>query len=146
MTAEADPNPMLPVLADVADKLYARTVTRGGVYVGTFNAETNPTKEKVERYIASATNEVLGRTGRDIDPEEVKLVGKVRETIAIYAAMLVELSHYPDQIRNGRSSYPELKELFEANMLVLTDATGLGASGSPLYAFPPTSIGDGVMP
>lgn len=147
------PSYVLPTSRDVADKLYARTVTRGNVYVGDFTDETTPDATQVQRYIAQAHDEVYGRIGTVDNP---RLARKARETITLYAAMTVETSHYPDQIRAGRSPYPEYKTMFDANMKVLEAAAGPiiddpvpGAPAAPsntFFSFPPTSIGDGVMP
>jgi hypothetical protein len=146
------PSYILPTTREVADKLYLRTVTRGNVYLGIFDETTSPKDSQVQRYISQAFDEVYGRIGVVDNP---LLARKARETITLYAAMTVEQSHYPEQIRSGRSAYPEFKKLFDDNMEVLTAAagpvvdtpTGGGpTSGSPNYGFPETSIGDGVMP
>lgn len=82
------------------------------------------------------------------------------EMISIYAAMMVELSFFSEQINTNRSPYRELKDLFAEGMAALIE--GLGGEGNsavddiglddaptandPSYEFPPTSIGDGIMP
>ena len=137
----------------VANLLTTRTRTVGGEVIGDFSAATTPTKAQVESRIAEAYNFVIGRFGDIDDPF---LSAKATHLIAIYSAMMVELSYYPEQINNDRSPYRELKKLFDDGMDELYETlfpeaddggpTGPGFAMTPDYGFPATSIGDGIMP
>lgn len=146
------PNYDLPTVRDVGMRLHMRTITAQQQYLGTFTDDTLPTGEQVEAYLRAAHNEVYGRVGAQTDPVKIR---KANETIIIYASMLIELSHFADQIRQGRSPYEELKKLFDANISSLLGLTEDGGPTTPpdetgykqpSYGFPGTSIGDGVMP
>ncbi len=157
-----------PTTKDVADLLHQRTVTSGNIYLGDFSDElgTVPGAERAESLIVKAHDHVFGKLG---DPEDWPVPANdlaehskdATRMIELYAAMLIELSHYPDQIRLGNSPYEELKKLFDEGMagliealkgegLALTDEEGAttdtGGTSMGSYDFPPTSIGDGIMP
>lgn len=149
---------MLPEVIDVADLLQSRTrSTVGGALLHTFTDKTEPTDERVYRHIDKAYDRVRARTGPITDPD---LIEEARQLVTLYAAMMVELTHYSEQINTDKSPYKELKKLYDEGMAALVEslgAEGLSAvddapvatdtySGSPYYDFPPTSIGDGIMP
>lgn len=142
---------MVPNVGDIGDRLHIRTLDRGGNELGTFTADTRPNDIRVDRLIAKAYSHVTSKTGTDV-PDAY--IGDVRNMVEIYTAMLIELSHYSDQIRQGQSPYTELKKLFDEGMAALIESLGgEGASATdqpgvntPNYGFPETSIGDGVMP
>jgi hypothetical protein len=76
---------------------------------------------------------------------------------ALYTAMLVELSYFPNQIGSDRSPYEKYKELYDEGMEALTEAIaencdsggdGLSVGGDgpmPSSSFPcPSGIGSEV--
>src|SRR4051812_3475139 len=86
-----------PVVADVGAILRARTKARlsetfaAGNEIGTFNDETRPTGDQVERLIDQAVDDVTDTVGTDICTQELQTsAGRVA---AIGAALLVELSY-----------------------------------------------------
>lgn len=142
-----------PEIQDVADLLMARTRTRGGALAREFNENTDPTGVDVAGLIAKATNDVAGVLGDSV-PEA--FADKAKNLATIRAAMYLELGWYPEQITTNRSPYREFKDLYEKGLLKLeeeieqaagTDGVEAGiTAGMPSYAFPPSSIGDGIMP
>lgn len=145
-----------PGVAAVAGFIRARTRTRGGDVAGTFNpaaedgtaTQTIPNAEQVEVEIANAIGKVSGKIGPDIDekywPDAARLV-------ALYTAMLTELTYWPEQVNTGRSTYPQLKELWDDEWEEFLDILGIGEepggaavgdAGMPSYGgFPTTAIG-----
>lgn len=116
-----------PVVADVAAFLRARTKTRGGAEAGTFNPEaaieqniTRPTSEQVLSLIEDSISDTQAAFGADIPDapgEDVDLFrSSVRRLSALGAALLVELTYYPEQVATGRSPYAQLKTLYDDRM------------------------------
>jgi hypothetical protein len=147
------PDYALPSVRDIGQKLLSRTRTRGGLTIGTFNDNTAPlTAEVVQGYIEVARDEVYGKIGDQTEPH---IVHSAREAVALYAAMQIELGIFSEQVTTNRSPYGELKKLWDAKWLELEDLVGEGLpedddpntpSRMGSYAFPPTEIGDGVLP
>lgn len=130
---------------DVADLLRARTLATNGVELGTFADTTRPTDEQVIRLINKAQDDVSGKIGLVVP---AMFVRDAQNLVAIRAAMYVELSYFPEQIRANKSIYPELLALWDAQLSALLasieaagadgvlDAEDLGSALAPAYAFP----------
>lgn len=145
-----------PTVVSVASYLRARTKTRGGAEAGTFNPaasaeqdKTRPSAEGATEQINVALDDISGVIGSDIAVEYRPLA---RRAAALRAAMLIELSYFTEQVNSGRSSYPQLKVLYDElweNLLTalgITTDVGGGAvpvgAGYPSYGgFPSTAIG-----
>jgi len=102
---------------DVAALLRARTQDNTDVEVGSWTTDTRPTLEEVERLLAMAQSLVLGETGPLTDDtlpcpsaEDVKV--QAATCVALLAAMLVELSYFPEQVQSTRSAYEQYRDLF----------------------------------
>lgn len=131
-----------PSAADVGAVLRARTKDVNGNEVGTFTPETRPTLVEVDLLIARALGRVSTRFGDDL-PEERH--DDARSLAAIYTAMLIELSYFPEQVATGRSPYNQLRDLYNDQLKELEDALGLGPGDTtigsdaelmPKYFFP----------
>lgn len=150
-----------PEVDAVAGYIRARTKTQGGSEAGTFNPAamwadntgrgTRPTAEQVVIEIANALGHVSGTFGIDALPE---FHDSLRSLAALRAAMLIELTYFQEQVNSGRSTYPQLKELYDEMWASLLSAMGLDADGDgqvdpggidggfPSYGgFPTTAIG-----
>jgi hypothetical protein len=145
-----------PSVASVAAYIRARTKTRGGAEAGTFNPaaaaetdKTRPTAEGATEEINNALEDVSSIVGEDVAVEHRALAKRV---VALRGAMLIELSYFTEQVNSGRSSYPQLKELYDEqweNLLtalgISTDAGGgavpIGAGYPSSGGFPSTAIG-----
>jgi hypothetical protein len=123
---DGDELPYRCTVQDVADLLLARTKDDDGNELGEFTDATRPTDEGVDRLITRALAEVLARVGGE--PAEPFWLA-LRTLVALYAAMLVELSYFPEQVRSDRSAYPEYERLFTAGLKELIDAIRGGAPG-----------------
>lgn len=127
----------LPTTADVAAILRARTKDLDGAEVGDFTDNTRPTGTEVDRLIAMAYAEVSGQVGTNLyEP----CASSARTLIAVRAAMWVELSYWPEQVRSDRSAYAELEDQWTASLPALiacVEGNLPGAGGeSPLgYRF-----------
>ena len=100
----------LPLVDDVGELLRARTKDDQGNELGTFTDSTRPTKTEVEGYILKAAADLTSCAG-DWLPET--LYQTSRRVIATRAAMLVEISYWPEQINEDQSAYNQLKALFD---------------------------------
>jgi hypothetical protein len=147
-----------PSTRDVALHIKNRTIDASGNYVGDFTEDTVAvTGEEVAELILKAEEFVLRALDQDPDvaiPDE-SLTG-VRSLIALFAAMLVELTKFSEQVARDASPYDKLKDLFDEQLEVVqvdlgvtpTAGTISGASmtawylvyqgqhGTPQYDFP----------
>lgn len=122
-----------PTTQDVAALLRTRTKDLTGTEVGEFTADTRPTTDQAQDAIAQAYAEVTGRIGLDIAE---RWIDAARAQIAIRAAMWIELSYFPEQVRSDRSVYQELAQQY-ANGATALDSTladnDPGAGGSARF-------------
>lgn len=143
-----------PTVAQVGALLRARTKDTGGNELGTFTSATRPTDTEVNLLIAQAAGTLSTKAGDDIP---AALFDEASQLAAIRAAMLVELSYFPEQIMTGRSTYPQLQELWiegfgsedgkKKGSLIqaITSAESSGGQvlpeepGMVQYTFPPSS-------
>lgn len=127
---KADTTAIRPSVEDVAQILRARTKTMEGREEGTFTDETRPTAAQVEEEIDSSLGLVAIRlpyTWSDVySPAIASLV-------AYRAALRIEKSYFPEQVRSDRSAYEQLKEEYTEDLTALTDALA-GSSESPAGA------------
>lgn len=108
-----------PDVSEVGAILRARTRSDAtGNEIGSFNDTTRPTAAEVESFIDLAQNKVLLRLP---DTLPLRLVGVVRELIAIRAAMRVELSYDPDRTGDG-TAYARLKDEYDDGLAAVQDA------------------------
>lgn len=137
-----------PTTSDVADLLYTRTKDRGGKYLGVFTDQTNPTDIRAGHLINVAQDKVISDIGGN-PPDTLPVKQRnARGLTTIYAAMLIELSHYSEQITRDISPYKELRKLYEAGLTQLEDETpvdagkgALDSAGNPNYHFDGFSVG-----
>lgn len=122
-----DPDPRLPTVDDVAAIIRARTQDSHDDEIGTFNDDTRPTGVEVEKLIDNAAGVVYSRLGDMSDemlvcPTADDLQDQARYMVSMLAAMLVELSYFPEQIEANRSAFEHYKELWDDQMTTLIDA------------------------
>lgn len=116
----------LPSSDDVAAILRARTKDDNGRELGVWTDATRPTGPEVDVLIAQAADFVAAAIGGVPD----RCAGAAGAAVLLRAAMLVELSYFPEQVRSDRSPYPELKELYDtAEESARTCVTSGGESG-----------------
>lgn len=105
-----------PSVADVAAHIRARTKDAGGNEVGTFDETTRPTGEEVERLIVKAVRRVQTQVQT---PCTTELQEDAGAAAAIYAAMLIEQSYFPEQTQAAGSSFNSLNTLWKEQIKVL---------------------------
>lgn len=152
-----------PTVDAVAAYLRARTKTLGGQEAGTFapaasaeDEKTRPSFEQVTEAIGTSVGEIAGAFGSDIPDAPGSDIGAYRSAAqslaALGAALIVELSYFPEQIPTGRSPYIQLKDLYDSRFENLKDtlfpdpddggSPPLEGEGFPSYGgFPCTAIG-----
>src|SRR3954471_4158158 len=131
---QAAPYAWLPTPDDVAALLRARTKDSGGHELGAWSDDTRPTADEVTHLIDLAAEYVVGAAS---EPTAV-CAGSAASATAIRAAMLVELSYFPEQVRSDRSAYTELKQLYDeaqASLISCISAGGGGDGGGAGYTF-----------
>jgi len=105
-----------PSVADVAAHIRARTKDAGGNEVGTFDETTRPTGDEVELLIDKAVRRVQTQVG---EPCNETLREDAGAAAALYAAMLVEQSYFPEQTAPTGSSFNSLNTLWKELIAVL---------------------------
>jgi hypothetical protein len=126
----------LPTPGDVAALLRARTKDDTGRELGDWTDATRPTASEVQVLIVQAADFVAAAVGGVPD----RCASSAKSATLLRAAMLVELSYFPEQVRSDRSPYPELKELYDnaaesARTCVTTGGETGGSGGGEGYAY-----------
>jgi hypothetical protein len=122
----ATPDPLRPSVDDVARLIRARTKDAEGREVGTFNDETRPTADQVEEHITAAVGLIGVRFPVDLDESFLPAVASLT---AYRAAMQIEKSYFPEQVRSDRSAYDQLREEYQDDLAALIDAIGGDGDG-----------------
>jgi hypothetical protein len=134
------PDPLRPSVDDVAALLRARTKTLEGREVGTFTDETRPTDVEVETHIDAAIGLVSVRFPAVLNE---RWQSSFRSLVAYRAALRIEKSYFPEQIRTDRSPYDELRQEYLDDLEALSAAvTGAGESSG----YGDTSAGSELTP
>jgi hypothetical protein len=131
-----------PSASEVARLLRARTKDSTGKEVGDFTDDTRPNWHEVDDLITTAEGDVLAQTGSLLSELAAK---SVRALVALRAAMLVELSYFPEQVRSDRSAYVEYKRLYDDDLAALLRSIeeggadgGVGGEGYTYHSLPVT--------
>jgi hypothetical protein len=143
-----------PSVDDVALLIRARTKDSNGNEVGTFDDDTRPTETQVEEQIDASIAMILMRLPpvEQLPPE---LVPAIATVIAYRAALRVEKSYFPEQVRTDRSAYAELWAEYNAELEALvakaqeTVSGAFGASGIgmiPVGSWTSLPTDTGLMP
>lgn len=123
-----------PDVAAVGNMLRARTRDDDGNLLGTFTPATTPTAEQCEELIVEAVEEITGILGDDI-PE--RLYKSAKAVAVLLSAMNVELTYYPEQVKDDHSAYPAYERRYNSAMdrkkgwlvLAVKDETTGGPAG-----------------
>lgn len=137
-----------PSVQEVASILRARTKTTGGRELGTFSNATRPTSDDVENLIDDAVDEVLGKVqpidntlpawqqpGDAYNSPGSPYERRIRRAVRLYAAILIELSYFPEQVRSNQSPVSTLQQLYDSRIRALIAegetgrAEGMGVGG-----------------
>lgn len=130
--------PDRPTVDDVALLLRARTKDSEGREVGTFDDDTRPTATQVEGHIDNAVALLRTRIGTSIPDAYVPTL---RALTAYRAALQIEKSYFPEQVRSDRSAYDQLREEYTDDLAALIEAlegagddSGIGTAGSRAHS------------
>lgn len=121
-----------PSIVDVAALLRARTKMLGGRQnvdgeAGTFNDLTRPTGTEVERLITQAVRRVASQVTTEPCNENLKT--DARYCAALFAAMLIEQSYWPEQTNAVGSAFKNLESMFDKAILALENAVKANCGG-----------------
>lgn len=132
-------DPARPTVDDVALLLRARTKDSNGNEVGTFDDDTRPTADQVEEQIDVAVA-LVGMRLPPTDKLPVALQPAIAALVAYRAALRIEKSYFPEQIRSDRSAYDQLKEEYTDDLAALQDALAGGGGAGELVAYEMATI------
>lgn len=130
-----------PSVAEVASYIRARTKIAGGGEAGTFTTATKPTEQEVEPIIDQAVRRIASEIGAEPCSEDLQADAKT--CAAMYAAILVETSYYPETTSAAGSSAVRLEALWKPQMNTLAIAVaeqcgeGTGGEGGAGGTHPP---------
>jgi hypothetical protein len=123
------PDPGRPTVDQVALLLRARTKDSAGNEVGTFDDDTRPTGDQVDEQIDAAMG-LVGVRFPATDKLSAEQVTAFQALVAYRAALRVEKSYFPEQVRTDRSAYTQLREEYLDDLAALTTSVSGGAGGS----------------
>lgn len=138
-----------PTIEEVGALLRARTNNGRNVELGTFTSATRPTGVEALKLIVKAAQHVAVSLGGDIPNV---LIAEVKGLVTLRAAMMIELSYFPEQVSSNRSPYQQYKDLYDEMLplvrervaseesLEIEDDTTL-SSNAPAYSFPNNNLG-----
>jgi hypothetical protein len=118
--------PTRPTVAEVARLIRARTKDSEGREVGTFTDDTRPSAEQVDEHIDSALALLSTRFPAGVAESYQPAV---RALVAYRAALQIEKSYFPEQVRSDRSAYTQLREEYFDDLNALLDAVAEGGDG-----------------
>jgi hypothetical protein len=129
-----NPSAIKPSLSDLGSFMRARTVAAGsgGNEQGTFTATTRPTAAEAEALLEQATNQVLMQVGADV-PD--RAIVQTRFLVLLYAAQLVELTFYRNEVNRDQSAYAEYVALFKDGIAALKSFIADEGPAAPAPAF-----------
>lgn len=119
-----------PTVEDIGELLRARTKDANGNEVGTFTEDTRPTDDAVEAIIEQAVSAVAASANGDVP---TRLEPLAQHCAALRAAMIVELTYWPEQTTREVSAYAQYQALYDSSIQTLrtalsdsADSRGLG--------------------
>lgn len=124
-----------PSLEDVGSILPSRTRAKGGRELGTFTNPssegaddgTRPTADQVGKLVTASLAEVQDAIGTQDPPEAVWPA--VSGLVALFTAMQVELTYFPEQVGSNKSPYNEYKALYDERLPRLVKAVERAEAG-----------------
>lgn len=99
-----------PDLTKVSNLIRTRLKDGNGNVLGRFTPMTQPTSGQALEVIGTAMNELSISVGDKI-PDD--LITEASELAAIRTAMLLELTYFPEQVKDGRSPYEQWRVMYE---------------------------------
>ena len=123
-----------PSVADLGSFMRARTTVAGsaGREAGTFTAQTRPTAVEAQKEIARAQDMVLMEVGENIP---TRLYGQTRWAVTLYAAMLVEIGFYRNEINKDQSAFTQYQQMYKQAIAGLTTAIENSGPAAPAQGF-----------
>lgn len=117
--------PGRPTVEEVALLIRARTKDSNGHEVGTFDDDTRPTGDEVELQIDAAFSLVCTRLPA-LHTLDTSLLPAVVSLVAYRAALRIEKSYFPEQVRTDRSAYDQLYAEYTDDLAALVDTIAEG--------------------
>jgi hypothetical protein len=128
------PDPGRPTVDQVALLLRARTKDSQGNEVGTFDSDTRPTDDQVEEQIDAAMG-LVGIRAPSTANMTSEQVTAFQALVAYRAALRIEKSYFPEQVRTDRSAYTQLREEYLDDLAAFLEAMSSSGANDPGYAY-----------
>ncbi len=131
---EDNPSAIKPSLSDLGSFMRARTVVAGtgGTEAGTFTAATRPTAAEADAILNQAVEVVLMTVGAEI-PDRMLL--QARFAVVIYAAQLIELTFFRNEVAKDQSAYAQYVALYKDLLSALKSSIEDAGPAAPEAAF-----------
>jgi hypothetical protein len=127
-----DAPPWLPTPQQVADLLRARTKDDNSTEIGAWTANTRPTEYEVQGLIQTAAGDLLAAVDL-LYPAYEDPDGAACSLCTYRAAMLVELSYWPEQVQAQQSAYAEYRRAWEDGVKALGKKLAGPPAGGSTY-------------
>lgn len=115
--------------------LRARTVDDNDQQIGQFTDNTRPTANDVLEFVDDASQDVFITAGQTLGAKFTDATEPAAWVlIAIRAAMLVELSYWPQQTQSADSAYQQLSQLYDQGLRNLVTAVQDNAATGVRFA------------
>lgn len=134
------PDPGRPTVEQVALLIRARTKDTFGNEVGTFDSDTRPTDVQVEEQIDAAMA-LVGVRFPATSGMTAEQVSAFAALVAYRAALRIEKSYFPEQVRSDRSAYPQLREEYLDDLQAFTNALAGGGGDGMVYPIQSAPVG-----
>jgi hypothetical protein len=132
-------DPGRPTVEQVALLLRARTKDSQGNEVGTFDDDTRPTGDQVDEQIDAAMG-LVGIRFPSTSNMTDEQVTAFQALVAYRAALRVEKSYFPEQVRNDRSAYAQLREEYVDDLQAFMEAMSASGGDDLSYSYDMASI------
>jgi hypothetical protein len=129
-----NPSAIKPSLSDLGSFMRERTVAAGsgGGELGTFTASTRPTAAEAEVLLEQATAQVLMQVGAEIPDRAIQ---QAKFLVLVYAAQLVELGFYRNEVSRDQSAYPMYVQMFKDSIMALQSFISDEGPAAPAPSF-----------
>lgn len=123
-----------PSVRDLGSFMRDRTNIAGsaGKQAGTFTSLTRPTNLEAQKEIDRAQDMVLMEVGEDIP---TRLYGQTWWAVTLYAAMLVEIGFYRNEVNKDQSAFAQYQQMYNQAISALKSAIDNSGPAAPAQGF-----------
>jgi hypothetical protein len=132
--ASDETSQLKPSVQDLGSFMRARTTVAGsaGREAGAFTSQTRPTAVEAQKEIDRAQDMVLMEVGENIP---TRLYGQTRWAVTLYAAMLVEIGFYRNEVNKDQSAFAQYQQMYNQAIGALRSAIDNSGPAAPAQGF-----------